>query len=339
VESKERDETPDKTNLWTEYQRLLARNVPEFPETAYCGRRSLLYGLPTEELQRYFEERTGDIEELEEKLKAWHAKEFPLLEIKSAKFYVYGWSVSENGDRKIKRLGREVYYPADGSSNTPSLKITMDDLFGDDKTTIQDNIVSIGNKTAAVPFPIEDLRAQIDKGIKQHIANTIEMLTDDLEAEYLHWKQPHPTTTDVAEEDQAVRRTATPYSLRDTIRRTFKSKYSSKVGNDKKAAQHVIQNDRQEEGTDTSLLAGSIHGELQVPRQRQHPTFVHDPSPELPVDEPTSQSAPVPSADQTASKGKKRSISDGTDVVEKPLKKIMGIVKRIVSGGSNRGSG
>jgi hypothetical protein len=45
----------------------------------------------------------------------------------------------------------------------------------------------------------------------------------DLRTEYLHWKQPHPTTTDVAEEDQAARRT-TPYSLRDTIRRTFKSK-------------------------------------------------------------------------------------------------------------------
>jgi hypothetical protein len=50
VESKERDEAPDKTNLWAEYQRLLARNVPQFPKSAYCGRRSLLYGLPTEEL-------------------------------------------------------------------------------------------------------------------------------------------------------------------------------------------------------------------------------------------------------------------------------------------------
>ena len=65
-----RDETLEKTNLWKKYQRLLARNVPQFPEAAYCGRRSL----PTEELQRYFEERAGDIEELEEKLKAWHGK-------------------------------------------------------------------------------------------------------------------------------------------------------------------------------------------------------------------------------------------------------------------------
>jgi hypothetical protein len=49
VESKERDETPDKTNLWTEYQRVLARNVPQYPKSAYCGRRSLLYSLSTEE--------------------------------------------------------------------------------------------------------------------------------------------------------------------------------------------------------------------------------------------------------------------------------------------------
>src|SRR4051812_31543716 len=30
---------------WAEYQRLLARSVPRFPRSAYCGRRSYLYDL------------------------------------------------------------------------------------------------------------------------------------------------------------------------------------------------------------------------------------------------------------------------------------------------------
>ena len=44
----------------------------------------------------------------------------------------------------------------------------MDDLFGDNKTAMEDNIVPVGDKTVAVPLPIKDLRAQIDNGIKQH---------------------------------------------------------------------------------------------------------------------------------------------------------------------------
>jgi len=136
-------------------------------------------------------------------------------------------------------------------------------------------------------------------------------------------------------------RMTTPYSLRDRIRQTFKSRDSSKVGNDEEVAQDVIQNDGQEEGqaTDTAnspVLAGSVQGELYVPRQRQ-PTFAHKP------DESTSQSAhtaPAPSADQTASKEKKRSRkSDGTDREKPPLKKIVESFKRFVSGRSDNGPG
>ena len=59
----------------------------------------------------------------------------------------------------------------------------MDDLFGDD------NVVPV-SETTAVPLPAGDLRAEIDNEIEQHIANTIEKLTDDLQREYLHWKKP-----------------------------------------------------------------------------------------------------------------------------------------------------
>jgi hypothetical protein len=201
VESNKRDETPGKPNRWTDYINLLDGANEDFSNTSYSGRRSCVYDLPTEQLQRYFEERTNNnIEELEENLNAWYVRKFPLLEINSATFYVYGWSVSENGDREIKPIGCEVYYPADSSSTTSSLKITMDDLFGDDKTAIED-------KTLAVPLPTKDLRAKIDQGIEQHIANTIQKLVGDLRTEYLHWKQPHPTTTDVAVEVQPARNT------------------------------------------------------------------------------------------------------------------------------------
>ncbi len=44
---------------------------------------SEVYNLPTEQLQRNFEECTSDIEELEEKLKAWHMRKYPLLKIMS----------------------------------------------------------------------------------------------------------------------------------------------------------------------------------------------------------------------------------------------------------------
>jgi hypothetical protein len=189
VESNERAGTPGKP--WTDYQRPLASNVENFPHSMYCGRRSRVYNLPAKQLQRYFEERTNDIEELEEKLNAWHERNFPLLEDTSATFYAYGWSVSENGNLEIREIGREVYYPADSSqiSSTSSLKITTYDLFGHDKTAIEDNTVSIGDKTVAVPLPIKDLRARIDRGIEEHIANTIRKLVRELQDEYSKWKQ------------------------------------------------------------------------------------------------------------------------------------------------------
>ena len=227
VESNKRDETPGKPNRWTDYINLLDGANEDFSNTSYSGRRSRVYDLPTEQLQRYFEERTNNIEELQENLKAWHARKFPLLEIKSVTFYVYGWSVSENGDPEIGEIGREVYYPAD-SSTTSSLKITMDDLFGDDKTAIEDNIVSVGDKTSAVPLPTKDLRAQIDKGIKKHITNTIRKLVGDLRTEYLHWKQPPSYNNRCSRGGPNCYEVPTPYSLRNTIRRTFKSRDSSK---------------------------------------------------------------------------------------------------------------
>jgi hypothetical protein len=163
--------------------------------------------------------------------------------------------VSENGDPDIRPTGCEVCYPTDSSSTTSFLKITMDGLSDDDKTAIED-------KTTA---------AKADQAIEEHIANAIRKLVSDLRTKYLHWKQPHPTTADVAEEVQAVRRT-TPYSLRHKIRRTFKSRDSSKVSNDEEVTQHVIQNDGLEEGQakDTaysSPVDGFIHGELYIPRR------------------------------------------------------------------------
>src|SRR5436190_11243417 len=105
VESNERDETPGRPNRWTEYINLLDGANKDFSNTSYSGRRSRVYDLPTEELQMYFEERTNDIEELENKLDAWHKGNFPLLEIESVKFYIYGWSASANGDPEIKLIG------------------------------------------------------------------------------------------------------------------------------------------------------------------------------------------------------------------------------------------
>jgi hypothetical protein len=108
--------------------------------------------------------------------------------------------VLDTGDLEIGEIGREVYYPADSSqsSTMSSLNITTDDLFGDGKT-------GIGDKTTAVPLPTKDLRARIDQGIEEHIAKTIRKLVSDLRREYLHWKQPPPTTTDIVV--QAVRNT------------------------------------------------------------------------------------------------------------------------------------
>jgi hypothetical protein len=73
--------------------------------------------------------------------------------------------VSENSVLEIREIGREVCYLADGST-TSSLKITIDDRFGDDKRAIEDNRVLVTDKTLAVPLRTKDLRAQIDKGIK-----------------------------------------------------------------------------------------------------------------------------------------------------------------------------
>lgn len=95
VESKE-----GKSKLWANYQRLLAGNVSKFPQSAYCGRRSHLYNLLPEELQRYFEERTDMIEELKEKLNAWHEGNFPLLEDIPATLYVYGCPCRRKATRK-----------------------------------------------------------------------------------------------------------------------------------------------------------------------------------------------------------------------------------------------
>jgi hypothetical protein len=362
VESMERDETPGKPNRWTDYINLLDGTNEDFSNTTYCGRRSRVYDLPTKELQRYFEECTDDMEELGEALKAWHARKFPLLEIESATFYVYGWSMSKNGYRKIRPIGSEVYYAADGSSTMSSLKITMDDLFGDD------NVVPVSD-TTAVPLPAGDLRAEIDNGIEQHIANTIEKLTDDLQREYLHWKQPPFTTTDVAEPAQIVRNPAghnlRPLTLTYNASSSTKDGDSSKVGNDKPQvdttedighAQEVQAMDTTlspefnrtlrsaDEGAiagateiDSSLLVESSHDDkLHIPRQRQ-PTF----APERPLDESTPQSAhtePAVPVYQTVSKENKRSrTSDGT---EPPLKKAKDWFMRRVSGGSSkRGAG
>jgi hypothetical protein len=360
MESKERNETLGKPNRWTDYINLLDGTNEDFSNTTYCGRRSRVYDLPTKELQRYFEECTDDIEELREALKAWHARKFPLLEIKSATFYVYGWSVSENGDRKIRLIESEVYYPADGSSTTSSLKITMDDLFGNYNVS----------DTTAIPLPAEDLRAEIDNGIEQHIANTIEKLTDDLQREYLQWKQPPLTTTDVAEPAQIVRNPA-GHNLRHltltyNASSSTKDGDSSKVGNDKPQVDTTedIGHAQEVQAMDTTLspefnrtlrsadegaiarateidsppLTESSHDDkLHIPRQRQ-PTF----APEGPLDESNRQSAhTAPAPDQTASKRSR--ISDGLDGEKRPLKKkIMDTVRsarRIVSGGTNKGTG
>jgi hypothetical protein len=155
------------------------------------------------------------------------------------------------------------------------------------------------------------LRAQIDQGIEEHIANIIRKLVDDLRKEYLHWKRPPPPTTDVAEEDQPGQIT-THYNLSTKASRpssyegplsTEEDVYSSEEGNDEEVghAQDGIQNNRQVESEtidtayfpelsrtipsakiDLPLLAGSFHGE-------QQPTLAHDPSPELPLDESTQQ--------------------------------------------------
>ena len=100
---------------------LLDDTNEDFSNTLYSS-RSRVYDLPSEELQRYFEERTNDIEELENKLDAWHKGKFPLLEIESVKFYIYGWSTSENGNLEIKPIGCKAYYPAKSSPCAPSLQ-------------------------------------------------------------------------------------------------------------------------------------------------------------------------------------------------------------------------
>jgi hypothetical protein len=139
----------DKNNKYQLFKETVVGNVENFSHGTYCGRRSCVYNLPAEQLQRYFERTDDNIDELKEKLHAWHKENFPILKDVSATLYVYSWSVSEIGE-----IGREVYYSAD-SSATSSLNITADDLFGDGKT-------GIGDKTTAVSLPIKDLRARID---------------------------------------------------------------------------------------------------------------------------------------------------------------------------------
>jgi hypothetical protein len=162
----------DKNDKYQLFKETVVGNVENFPHGTYCGRRSRVYNLPAEQLQRYFERTDDNIDELKEKLHAWHKENFPILEDVSATLYVYGWSVSDTGDLEIGEIGREVYYPAD-SSATSSLNITADDLFGDGKT-------GIGDKTTAVSLPIKDLRARIDQGIEEHIAKRIRKLVSDL---------------------------------------------------------------------------------------------------------------------------------------------------------------
>jgi hypothetical protein len=75
----------------------------------------------------------------------------------------------------MREIGREDYYPTDSSQSSSAattLNITANDLFGDDKTAIEDN-VPICDKTAAAHLPTKDLRVQIDQGIEEHIANII----------------------------------------------------------------------------------------------------------------------------------------------------------------------
>lgn len=189
----------DKNDKYELFKETVVDNVENIPHGTYCGRRSCVYNLPAEQLQRYFERTDENIDELKKILDAWHKENFPILEDVSATLYVYGWSVSDTGDLEIGEIGREVYYPADNSqcSVAPSLEIATNDLFGDGKAGIGDN-------TTAVSLPIKDLRARIDQGIEEHIAKSIRKLVSGLRREYLHWKQSPPTTDIVV---QTVRNT------------------------------------------------------------------------------------------------------------------------------------
>jgi len=65
--------------------------------------------------------------------------------------------VSENGVIKIREIRHDDYYPAvssQSSSATSPLRITMDELFSNNMTAIEDNIICVGDKTLAVSLTI-----------------------------------------------------------------------------------------------------------------------------------------------------------------------------------------
>jgi len=89
-----RNETLGQPNQNSKYKELLDGAEEDFDPTIYCNRRSHLYGKTCEDLAKIFARTEIDISDLEKEIGAWHAQKFPLYEVNSATFYIYGRSSS-----------------------------------------------------------------------------------------------------------------------------------------------------------------------------------------------------------------------------------------------------
>lgn len=126
------NETLGQPNQYSKYKEFLDGAEEDFDPAIYCNRRSYLYKKTGKGLAKIFAGTESDISELEEEITTWHAQKFPLYEVNSATFYIYGRSSSNA--REIEEKAHAVYWAPEGCKQYTlelSKMINSNDLFGD----------------------------------------------------------------------------------------------------------------------------------------------------------------------------------------------------------------
>ena len=112
MKSQKRPKRPGQRNRYSKYKEFLDGAEEDFDPDIYCNRRPYLYKKTAEDLAAIFEGTEIDISDLEKEIGAWHAQKFPLYEVNSATFYIYGRSSSNA--REIEEKAHAVYWAPEG---------------------------------------------------------------------------------------------------------------------------------------------------------------------------------------------------------------------------------
>jgi hypothetical protein len=178
MKSQKRPEIPGQPNLYFKYKEFLDGAEEDFDPDIYCNRRSYLYKKTGEDLAKIFAGSESDVNGLEKEIGAWHAQKFPLYDVNSATFYIYGRSRSNA--REIEEKAHAVYWAPEGCE-----QYTLDEL----SETINTNDLFADGTNESVKLLTVPLRRKVDIGIKWHIQKQIEVIVEDLKDAYEAWKQ------------------------------------------------------------------------------------------------------------------------------------------------------